>query len=219
MGAVDNNRSRLTKGRLLLGAARLLLIPLLTGKGSEVDAQSEVARLVKDINPAQLPSSAASAPREIVQVGGIAFFSAIDESNGTELWKTDGTSEGTVLVKDIAPGPAHSFPSELTELNGEVYFTLSIPDRSAGYRAELWKSDGTAAGTILVKRISGDPGTYPLRELTVLGDKLLFVADDGSTGDELWRSDGTANGTELVADIHARAASSSPAYLTEFQGE
>ncbi len=69
---------------------------------------------------------------------------------GSELWKTDGSVAGTVLVKDIAPGqrfgyvPYSSYPLGLTVLGGTLYFSASN-----GLERELWKSDGTTAGTTL----------------------------------------------------------------------
>ncbi|MEB3831575.1 ELWxxDGT repeat protein, partial [Phormidium sp. CCY1219] len=70
-----------------------------------------------------------------------------DGTNGFELWKSDGTAAGTVLVKDIRSGSGSSNPSNLTNINGTLYF--GADDGTNGF--ELWKSDGTAAGTVLVK--------------------------------------------------------------------
>src|SRR5437660_1690432 len=78
------------------------------------------------------------------------FFTADDLTHGIELWITDGTAAGTVLVKDINPGPGGSFPSNLTNVNGTLFFTAFDPINGT----ELWLSDGTAAGTVLVKDIS-----------------------------------------------------------------
>ena len=61
-------------------------------------------------------------------------------SHGFELWKSDGTSGGTVMVKDIDPGATGSIPSYLTNVNGTLFFAAN--DGTHGY--ELWKSDGTS---------------------------------------------------------------------------
>ncbi len=81
-------------------------------------------------------------------------------------------------------------------MNGTLYFQAS--EGSIG--AELWRSDGTSAGTVLVRDISPGDGAFP-RHLTNVNGMLYFRADDGNSGTELWRSDGTLAGTVLVRDI------------------
>jgi ELWxxDGT repeat protein len=97
---------------------------------------------------------------------------------------------GTVLVKDIYPGPAPStFEPGFTELNGSLLF--SADDGTSGY--ELWKTDGTEAGTVLVKDIDpGAPASY-VTPLAKLNDVLVLGADDGVHGYELWKTDGTGH--------------------------
>ena len=69
--------------------------------------------------------------------------------------------------------------------NNALYF--SADDGQKG--AELWKTDGTATGTVLVKDIYAGSGNGSPKNLFVWGSTLYFVADDGSTGRELWKSD------------------------------
>ena len=86
-----------------------------------------------------------------------------------------------------------------------LYFRAD--DGTSGF--ELWKTDGTAAGTTLVKDIAtGSAGSYP-DTLVPFGADLLFVAE-GSNGIELWKTDGTAAGTAEVADINPGTAGSIP---------
>ena len=56
-------------------------------------------------------------------MNGTLFFTANDATTGRELWKSDGTAAGTVLVKDINPGSDSSGPSYLTNVNGTLFFT------------------------------------------------------------------------------------------------
>ena len=110
---------------------------------------------------------------------------------------------GTVLVKDIHADAYASGPSYLTGVGETLFFTA----RDGTHGSELWKSDGTRAGTVLVKDIR--PGArcgYGPDSLTGVGGTLFFAADDGTRGSELWKSNGTAAGTVLVKDINAGGA-------------
>jgi ELWxxDGT repeat protein len=142
------------------------------------------------------------------------FFAAYDATHGGELWKSDGTAAGTVVVKDINPGSASSSPGNLTNVNGTLFF--AAVDATTGY--ELWKSDGTTAGTVRVKDIfPGSSNSIP-SNLTNVNGALFFTADDGTHGIELWKSNGTLTGTTLVKDIYLGSASSSPGNLTNVNG-
>ena len=117
---------------------------------------------------------------------------ANDGVNGQELWKSDGTSAGTVLVKNIGPGNVSGAPAELSVVNGTLFF--SAADFVSG--RELWRSDGTAAGTVLVKDIA--PGSQSSDPSTLTnGNGTLFFAATAFDG-RLWKSDGTAAGTSPV---------------------
>src|SRR5262249_3773861 len=123
----------------------------------------------------------------------IAFTPAL----GAELWKSDGTAAGTVLVKDINPGPGNGITGGLVAVNGTLFFTAN----DGVHGAELGESDGTAAGTQLVKDINPGAATSSPANLTDVGGTLFFTANDGVHGNELWKSDGTPDGTVLVKDI------------------
>ncbi len=131
-----------------------------------------------------------------------------------ELWKTDGTAAGTVLVKDIEPGPTGSSPHDLTLVNGTLFFAAF--DDAHG--DQLWKSDGTTAGTVpvmdLTPGFSGPDSDVPH---AVFNGMFYFVANDGTSGTELWKTDGVT--TTLVADISPGGAGSAPDQLTVVNGE
>ncbi|KAA6436775.1 DNRLRE domain-containing protein [Dyadobacter flavalbus] len=131
-------------------------------------------------------------------VGNSLYFLTYDELTGTELWKTDGSTAGTVLVKDINPGQGSSDASRMRPVNGELYFMAD--DGTHG--PELWKSGGTAATTMLVKDIRPGSMGSDIKELAAVGNKAAFTANDG-TGEKLWQSDGSANGTTVLADMPA----------------
>src|SRR5262249_54185657 len=97
-----------------------------------------------------------------------------------ELWKSDGTAAGTVMVKDIIPGGAGSNPGGaygyiFTNVNGTLYF--SADDGAHGQ--ELWKSDGTAAGTVLVADInpgSGFSNPGDLTNVLMIEERVLYCS-------------------------------------------
>jgi len=115
----------------------------------------------------------------------LIYFGAADSVSGVELWRTDGTTDGTWIVKDINPGPAARAVG-FTTVHGTTYFQAN--DGVTGL--ELWRTDGTAAG----HHARGDlmPGSWGSEpsDLEALGDTLLFSATYGVTGTELWKVTG-----------------------------
>lgn len=112
----------------------------------------------------------------------IPVFAADDGANGRELWITDGTEEGTVMLKDLRAGEYGSSPEELTPFKDMVYFTA----RDSADNRELWVTDGTPDGTRKVLEINPDPeGSSSIEGLTVMGDRLYFAANNGTDGAEL----------------------------------
>ena len=150
----------------------------------------------------------------MTEMNGAVYFTAFTVNAGNELWKSDGTSAGTVMVRDIRSGIGNSSPFYLTNVNGTLYFSAN--DGTNGI--ELWKSDGTTAGTVMVRDIlSGSGGSVP-RYLTNVNGTLYFRANDGTNGEELWKSDGTTAGTVMVRDIRSGTGNSFPRYLTNVNG-
>ncbi|WP_428305558.1 ELWxxDGT repeat protein [Lacipirellula sp.] len=172
----------------------------------KTDGTPQGTSMVVDIRA----GAGSSEPSSLVNVGGVLYFAANDGANGVELWRTDGTVAGTQMVKDIFTGtyaanyqaiPNSSLPTQLTNVGGKLFFTA----RNGVSGIELWTSDGTAAGTTMVRNIHADGGGTPSSsnplQLTNYNSQLFFTADDGVNGRELWKSDGTEAGTVLVKDI------------------
>jgi ELWxxDGT repeat protein len=134
-------------------------------------------------------------------LGAAFFFTHFTSTAGWELWTSDGTPEGTVLVEDINPGRAGGAGSvAMVQVGNSLFFMAN----DGVHGQELWKTDGTPEGTVLVKDIRpGTLGSSPgISGLVNAEGTLFFAANDGVHGLELWKSDGTPEGTQLVADVH-----------------
>jgi ELWxxDGT repeat protein len=210
-------------GTFLDGTYYLFVRPNVEGQASFYDLSTYTAPggTVPSITRDILFGPGSSDPREFTDVNGSLYFTAND-GEGYALWKSEGaissrlgTVQTTAKVKAIKPGATSTDISGLTDINGVLYFAAD--DGVNG--TELWKSDGTAAGTVLVKDINTVVGGSSLpRSLTAVGDTLYFVASNQGGNFELWKSDGTAAGTVQVADLAAGLASSSPGNLTNING-
>lgn len=161
--------------------------------------------LVKDINP-----TGDSYSHSFYNFNNKMFFVAEDGIHGSELWSTDGTENGTKMIKDIYASSTYSaYILDFNIMNNKLYFTTS--DGTHGY--ELWATDGTENGTSMVKdvrTISNGDGidfSYPLasRKSIVTFDNSIFFSGNGQTNGfnfELWHSDGTESGTQLFKELN-----------------
>ena len=171
-----------------------------------------------------VPGADGSQPRSLVAGETLLFFSADDGVHGRELWVSDGTADGTTLTRDVRPGPGSGIPGYFTyELFGQTVSTVAgdkafflADDGVAG--EELWVSDGTEAGTFLLRDVFPGARSSEIRWLTAAGKRVYFVAEDGVHGRELWNSDGTPGGTALVADLVPGSGSSLPDQLAAAEG-
>ena len=156
--------------------------------------------MVKQVNPWRGCGSAL-----ITAAGSRLFFFAYSDT-GRGLWRTRGTTSTTVNVYPINPPGCQMYSNDpychLDETPAAVGSRLFFPAGSAGHGIELWVSDGSAAGTQMVKNIGyGAIGSLP-SNLASDGTRLFFSAIDTVHGRELWVSNGTAAGTHMVLDIN-----------------
>lgn len=154
-------------------------------------AQAQTASLLSDINTATDGHFSAD-PVGFTEYGGKVYFFASSAPDSPGLWRTDGTADGTEIVKSGIQGET------LLVSGGLLYFAAS--DASGG--RELWKSNGTPGGTVRVKDINPGAGDGVSSNIVAFGGDLYFGADDGINGIEPWKSDGTDDGTELLKHVH-----------------
>ena len=186
----------------------------------ESDGTEKGTRLLHDLD-----TQASSVPRafdgspagELADFGGLLLFTAEEPAHGAELWRSDGSEAGTVLVRDLVPGPdPHSEgflrpvgPEELTATDRRAYFAADLPL----WGPVLWRTNGWASGTQPVEDPSAWPGLGPnslvANPAAGSGADLVYRAMLNLEQSPVWRSDGTGSGTYPVT-------SSSPGVLVPF---
>lgn len=103
------------------------------------------------------------------------------------------------VVRDIAAPSANQrngSPRDFVTLRGVSYFVATD-----AFGAELWRSDGTSAGSYRLKDVAPGTASSNPRSLTVAGDHVFFLATVDGYGTELWATNGTAAGTRLMRDM------------------
>ena len=176
-----------------------------------IDPDKGTATFLVDLNQIDALSSM---PRNFYVANDRLIFRA-----GGVLWGSDGSAAGTSLLyqeiydrRQIRQGA-----DDFAVVGKHLYFLI---DDELNRDVEVWRTDGTAAATVLVKdAIASTLDNGPVNSMADVNGALYFArfAQD-RPGTELWRSDGTRGGTVMVKDIKPGAASSAPADLTALMG-
>ncbi|MEE9492229.1 MAG: ELWxxDGT repeat protein [Gammaproteobacteria bacterium] len=156
--------------------------------------------------------SEASFIQGLTNINGSLYFVTETQGAPVKLWKSDGSEVGTVLIRAFDPGGNQSNPHSFVSMGGRLFFIA--PGNSfigVNHNEALWETDGTVAGTRLVKDIS-------IENLIAIDKTLYFTTRDDTHGEELWKSDGSEIGTVMVKDIKPGSNDSRPMSLTELNG-
>jgi ELWxxDGT repeat protein len=203
-------------GSLTSVQGTLFFVAYTESSGSELwksDGSTEGTVLVKDISPGA-GRAFADEPSILIDINGRLFFRAIGSGGGTEeseLWISDGTAEGTTLVKRFSVSPEHRSIAELTNLNGTLFF---IAYSESGW--DLWKSDGSTTGTAMVKNLPAESDTL-IQVARSAGGELFFFVGSFEASVTLWKSNGLSTGTVPVITVRP-PGSSMPSALTNVNG-
>lgn len=141
--------------------------------------------------------------------GGQVFFVVRTPDGASELWTSHGTVASTRRLRTFTGVPSVTALLGFTDVEGTLFFFRDTTTRPGTGELELWKSDGTVSGTVLVRNLGTGGGFNE----TAVDGKLFFDHADAEHGVELWVSDGTSSGTRLVRDIYPGSVSSEPSEL------
>jgi ELWxxDGT repeat protein len=186
-----------------------------TAAGTTRVADANAASL--DAIWANMPSSEGyfAIPQNGVELNGKTYFAADDGAHGRELWATDGTSAGTYMVADVFPGAASSDPVGIISFDGEIFFAATATYGTGSTNA-VFKTDGTAQGTV---RISSTSGYYSARGfgneqvLLPFQGKLAFLGYQPNAGTSIWMTNGTSAGTYPAGSVIS-TTTADPQHLT-----
>lgn len=132
---------------------------------------------------------------ELIGADDAVYFSAQDAAHGIEVWKTDGTRDGTGLARDVIPGPGSSSPRNLVVLDDKPFFLADVsPDTTW-----VWPVNG-----LPVDSTSVSPSVFPPYALTPVGGLLFFFAENNTGGLDLWTSDGNSENAEAVSELSSQ---------------
>ena len=200
------------KNLLLLSAAFACAAGAASAQGVAGDAGTLTALLPAGVTANATFNERDYAEKNICVAGSeekgyLAYFCADDGVHGEELWATDGTPEGTYMVKDIYEGISTSNILWLTRFNDKVIFSATGDSQDG---QEIWISDGTADGTYMVANVNEWGDSEPRGLCQLNENQFVFFAkdDDASTVGTngqwwLYVSDGTAEGTTLVKEVNS----------------
>ncbi|WP_347173229.1 ELWxxDGT repeat protein [Polaribacter uvawellassae] len=205
-------------GSLIFNATTTFIIAETTTSGREIwktDGTTAGTVLLKDINPGVDSGITQFSNIKPLLHNGNVYFDANDGVNGNELWTTDGTTVGTKMVKNINTNNSvengNGIFGGIYLVNNKVVFEAFDTSKNK----ELWVTDGTEAGTVILKDINPGKGWgASLGDAAAINNHLLFNGSNGNNGFELWTTDGTEMGTVMLKNLNDAPEGSNPQNLT-----
>jgi ELWxxDGT repeat protein len=175
---------------LFFSAYKVLSAP---GVGCELWKSNEAKDNIQLVYDHNADISFTDCPYDLIVFKNKLYFFTYDDSSNFGLWQSDGTTDGTLMLKRVT--------GNSPTIAGDKLFFIGY-DQLAG--SELWISDGTTEGTKILKDINPGTSSSGISSVTVVGNKIFFMANDGFHGSELWCSDGTEIGTRMVKEINTQ---------------
>ena len=187
-----------------LSTTRVLIVRINNVNQPAVTAQPRYdLQIVADLNSTIQNSN----PSLAVEMNGYTYFTATSLVYGRELYRVNAIAGAPEMVADLAWETGDANPQSLVVMGGSLYFTATYsyldPNAPPGGLPQtlfgIWKSDGTAAGTVLVHQIETvTSASLNPKPGFAVGNRALFFVGDESVGEQLWSTDGTTVGTSLI---------------------
>jgi ELWxxDGT repeat protein len=197
----------ITPHSIFRAAGDTIYFPARSAAGAEIwkaESTTTGISMVKDIYPGSGSSHTGYAFYGF-DLNGELYFPATHPDFGNELWKTDGTATGTVMVVDAVPGPASSNPIPRVVYDGRLYF-VHLTEEGWVY----WTTDKSGSDPYVIHTaLKTSAANWHMGTNTVY-DFVIFTGGDAATGNEPWITNGTIAGTSLLGDINPGAGSSVP---------
>lgn len=181
------------------------------------DGTPEGTYTLKDFNPSNINSSDSHArPGNFTKVANNkVIFTASVFGLGRELYVTDGTPSGTMLLQNINPSQSFlNFSDGFTKFHSDGQRAYFFANDSI-HGAEPWVTDGTVEGTFMLKDINlGSASSLKsLTGFTTIAGITYFTAQNLVNGVELYKTNGTTAGTSLLVDFNEGAFAGIGDYL------
>jgi ELWxxDGT repeat protein len=164
---------------------------------------SQTASIAVDWN-VEAASPSDSNPEILGTAGRFVLFRAQAPTLGSELWSTDGTFEGTTLIRDFTPGPEDGYPRPIGTASGRFLFTARTG--VYGGPAAVFATDGTVSGTESLIEIDSGYSIQNIGETrSAISDPLarivFLLPNESGEAADLISSDGTAAGTTVLSTV------------------
>ena len=154
--------------------------------------------VLKDIYPGRFFTHSNNL-KSISSNGDLAVFFALSPDYGLEPWVTDGTPEGTTLLRDLNKGTKGVYEIGVAENNGIFYSSVFTDD----YGWELLVTDGTPSKTRILDIVEGPDGSFPFNA-NFISDLIVFLTDIlEQNGPQPWVTKGTKESTNQLCTINS----------------